>query len=68
MINIQWIFIRVYVNSLDISDTMTIMIILCAYIQKMAKNCPQGSGKLRQQCKVYCILHCTEQYIVQCIV
>ena len=35
---------------------------------KMAIYCPQGSGTLHQQCKVYCILHCIEQYLVQCIV
>ena len=27
---------RVYVNSLDISDTMIIMIVLCAYIHKQS--------------------------------
>ena len=36
--------------------------------QKNAIYYPLGNGMIRQQCKVYCILHCREQYIVQCIV
>ena len=44
------------------------VVCLVVFTLKMVIYCPQGSGTLRQQCKVYCILHCIEQYIVQCIV
>ena len=37
------------------------VVCLVVFTLKMVIYCPQGSGTLRQQCKVYCILHCIEQ-------